>query len=182
MLCKAENFPSTSPYGSNSATSSGTASEVAHSQPRARAPDLVGSILPSPYQFRARIQSYQALAAPFPGDSARERIDLATGEHLRDDLRRRRTVSPRPRPRSSAAAGSEFADPRSCGAAHARFRLRVIPALGGFLKARPWRVLYGRRAMKSSSTERYLSEKKNYIDSVIRKSRQWVGDPFLRCP
>ena len=32
-------------------------------------PDLVGSRLPSPYHFRARIQSFQAVAAPFPGDS-----------------------------------------------------------------------------------------------------------------
>src|SRR5271154_6096174 len=34
-----------------------------------RVPDLVGSRLPSPYHFRARIQSFQAVAAPFPGDS-----------------------------------------------------------------------------------------------------------------
>src|SRR5271155_1093953 len=32
-------------------------------------PDLVGSRLPGPYHFRARIQSFQAFAAPFPGDS-----------------------------------------------------------------------------------------------------------------
>jgi hypothetical protein len=42
---------------------------VAHGRPRARVPDLVGSRLPRPYQFRARIQSFQAVAAPFPGDS-----------------------------------------------------------------------------------------------------------------
>jgi hypothetical protein len=29
----------------------------------------VGSRLPRPYHFRARIQSFQAVAAPFPGDS-----------------------------------------------------------------------------------------------------------------
>src|SRR5271170_2301134 len=34
-----------------------------------RVPDLVGSSLPSPYHFPARIQSFQAVAAPFPGDS-----------------------------------------------------------------------------------------------------------------
>jgi hypothetical protein len=34
-----------------------------------RVPDLVGSRLPSPYHFRARIQSFQAVAAPFPGGS-----------------------------------------------------------------------------------------------------------------
>src|SRR6202044_1523376 len=36
---------------------------------RARVPYLVGSRLPSPYHFRARIQSFQAVAAPFPGAS-----------------------------------------------------------------------------------------------------------------
>jgi hypothetical protein len=30
---------------------------------------LVGSRLPGPYHFRARIQSFQPVAAPFPGDS-----------------------------------------------------------------------------------------------------------------
>ena len=38
-------------------------------QPRARVPDLVGSRPPRPYHFPARIQSFQAVAAPFPGDS-----------------------------------------------------------------------------------------------------------------
>src|SRR5271154_3940798 len=42
---------------------------VAHGQPRAPVPYLVGSRLPSPYHFPARIQSFQAVAAPFPGDS-----------------------------------------------------------------------------------------------------------------
>jgi hypothetical protein len=36
---------------------------------RARVPYLVGQRLPRPYHFPARIQSFQALAAPFPGDS-----------------------------------------------------------------------------------------------------------------
>jgi hypothetical protein len=38
-------------------------------QPRAHLLHLVGSRLPSPYHLRARIQSFQPLAAPFPGDS-----------------------------------------------------------------------------------------------------------------
>src|SRR5271156_1103312 len=42
---------------------------VAHGQPCAPVPDLVGSRFPSPYHFRARIQSFQAVAAPFPGNS-----------------------------------------------------------------------------------------------------------------
>jgi hypothetical protein len=35
---------------------------------RAPVPHLVGSRLPSPYHLPARIQSFQAVAAPFPGD------------------------------------------------------------------------------------------------------------------
>ena len=34
-----------------------------------RVPDLVASTLPRPYHFPAWIQSFQAVAAPFPGDS-----------------------------------------------------------------------------------------------------------------
>ena len=49
--------------------SSGSSAGVAHGQPRARVPHLVGSRLPSPYHFPARIQSFQAVAAPFPGNS-----------------------------------------------------------------------------------------------------------------
>jgi hypothetical protein len=45
---------------------------LAESRTVSRAPrllHLVGSPLPSPYHFRARIQSFQPVAAPFPGDS-----------------------------------------------------------------------------------------------------------------
>ena len=50
--------------------SCGSSGGVARGQPRAaRVPHLVGSRLPSPYHFRARIQSFQAVAAPFPGNS-----------------------------------------------------------------------------------------------------------------
>src|SRR5271169_5960336 len=41
----------------------------ARGQLRARILDLVASRLPRPYHFRARIQSFQVVAAPFPGDS-----------------------------------------------------------------------------------------------------------------
>jgi hypothetical protein len=41
----------------------------AHGEPRARVPHLVASRLPRHYHFRALIQSFQAVAAPFPGDS-----------------------------------------------------------------------------------------------------------------
>ena len=49
--------------------SRGSSAGVAHGQPCARVPDIVGSTPPRPYHFRARIQSFQAVAAPFPGDS-----------------------------------------------------------------------------------------------------------------
>jgi hypothetical protein len=48
---------------------SGSSAEVARGRLRGRVPDLVGSRLPRPYQFPARIQSFQAVAAPFPGDA-----------------------------------------------------------------------------------------------------------------
>ena len=49
--------------------SRGSSVVVAHRQPGARVLDIVGSSLPRPYHFPARIQSYQVVAAPFPGDS-----------------------------------------------------------------------------------------------------------------
>ena len=45
----------------------GSSAEVAHGRPRGRIPDLVGSRPPRPYHFPARIQSFQGVAAPFPG-------------------------------------------------------------------------------------------------------------------
>src|SRR5271154_1632279 len=50
----------------------GSSAEVAHGRPRGRVPDLVGSRLPSPYHLPARIQSFQAVAVPFPGDPTPE--------------------------------------------------------------------------------------------------------------
>src|SRR5271163_4683190 len=47
----------------------GSSAGAAHGELPARLPHLVGSRPPSPYHFRARIQSFQAVAAPFPGDS-----------------------------------------------------------------------------------------------------------------
>jgi len=63
---------------------------VAHGQPCAPVPDLVGSRFPSPYHFRARIQSFQAVAAPFPGDSV---LPSAT-KHLGSKDRRSARRSP----------------------------------------------------------------------------------------
>jgi len=64
----------------------GSSAGVAHGRPRARVPDLVGSRLPSPYHFRARIQSFQGIAAPFPGDSALSSDPLAPRNFLRDRI------------------------------------------------------------------------------------------------
>ena len=41
----------------------------ADGQPRGRVPDVVASRLLRPYHFPALIQSFQSVAAPFPGDS-----------------------------------------------------------------------------------------------------------------
>ena len=43
----------------------------ARGRPRARIPDVVAWRLARPYHFRARIQSFQVVAAPFPGNVRR---------------------------------------------------------------------------------------------------------------
>jgi hypothetical protein len=76
MLCKQENFlPLLSErrvrrwrcgrFRNEALLSVGT-----RGRPRARIPDVVAWRLPRPYQFRARIQSFQVVAAPFPGNLA----------------------------------------------------------------------------------------------------------------
>ena len=47
-----------------------SSAEVAHGRPRDRVLYLVGPRLPRPYHFPARIQSFQAVAAPFPGEGS----------------------------------------------------------------------------------------------------------------
>ena len=76
-------FSATSPKP-KSGRSRGSSAGAAHGRPRARAPDVVGSRLPRPYHFRARIQSYQAVAAPFPGDSALPSSPLGPRSHDRN--------------------------------------------------------------------------------------------------
>ncbi len=104
---KAPHFPS-----AHHAEPTATASTVAHGQPHDLIPHLVGSRLPSPYHFRARIQSFQAVAAPFPGDS-----DLPSAS--RDERRapgaapaRRRHGRPRAT-RSCAGSGGGCAKSRA---------------------------------------------------------------------
>ncbi len=66
LLCEAENFPPASARVEFRQRSCGSGRSA--SQPRARVPDVVASRLPRYYHSRARIQSFQAVAAPFPGD------------------------------------------------------------------------------------------------------------------
>ena len=66
----------------------GSSAGSAHAQPRAHVPYLVGTRLPSPYHFRARIQSFQAVAAPFPGDSV---FPSATTPRFKDRRSARRS-------------------------------------------------------------------------------------------
>src|SRR5271156_3136056 len=86
----------------------GSSAGVAHGRPRARVPHLVGSRLPSPYHFRARIQSFQGIAAPFPGDSTLSSDPLAPRNFLRD------RIDPLERPRGGggrAPARAKRSDP-----------------------------------------------------------------------
>jgi hypothetical protein len=53
----------------------------AHGQHLARVLDIVASRHPRPYHFRALIQSFQAVAAPFPGDSVLPSDPLARGRN-----------------------------------------------------------------------------------------------------
>src|SRR5271170_1406714 len=84
MLCKQENFPPASfeamrPSLAMRAVSERGASRFARAGAafggrdsfRAGVPYLVALWLPRPYHFPARIQSFQVVAAPFPGDSVR---------------------------------------------------------------------------------------------------------------
>jgi hypothetical protein len=50
-------------------SSSGPSAGVSHGAPRVRVPHLVGRRLPTCYNFRAGIQSFQGVAAQFPSDS-----------------------------------------------------------------------------------------------------------------
>jgi len=84
-------------------------------------PYLGGQALPGPYHFRARIQSFQAFAAPFAGDSAWRCAPRAMGRFpralraRREDpsaLRRRNRDSDRARARSRDAVDSLKVGPR----------------------------------------------------------------------
>jgi hypothetical protein len=65
----------------------------------ARVPDLVVSRLPSPYQFRARIQSFQGVAAPFAGDSVVTSASRAASATATPGSRDRRSARRQPPPR-----------------------------------------------------------------------------------
>jgi hypothetical protein len=93
--------------------SRGSPTGVARRQPRARVPHLVGSTLPSPYHFRARIQSFQAVAAPFPGDSVLPSGPLAARSRRGKRLGSTRSRGLRRGEGRGAAAPREFGPARS---------------------------------------------------------------------
>jgi hypothetical protein len=140
MLCKAENFLPAPRVEFDNVLA---APAGAHGQPRARVPDVVASRLPSPYHFRERIQSFQAVAEPFPGDPvlpSRQEIRRAAW-----DRRGSKTKS------QSAAT----ADPPACDAARrdARVRRPARALLDGRTSLTTWP--WGRRVgetMKNPST------------------------------
>jgi len=109
-------------------SSSRSSAWVVPGQPRTRVPDVVGSRLPRPYHFPARIQSFQAFAAPFPGDSglpsasrAARRAPGPGGGGVGDPALRHPARSTRPRPRGSGAATGRRL-PRRCACGSSRFR------------------------------------------------------------
>jgi hypothetical protein len=79
-------------------------------QPESRAvsyapvsPHLVGSRLQSPYHFPARIQSFQAVAAPFPGDSVLPSHSRARSQRRNASVQKSRSARRPPPGRRSAA-------------------------------------------------------------------------------
>ena len=80
----------------------------AHGQHLACVLDLVAPRLPRPYHFPARIQSFQAVAAPFPGDSVLPSDPLAPRSRRPNRLGSK--VCSRPGPRGATRPGSERPD------------------------------------------------------------------------
>jgi hypothetical protein len=105
-------------------------SRAAPWQPRAGVPDVVGSRRPSPYNFRAGIQSFQGVVAQFPGETLRGRVML--------------TARPSGRPR----AGREFQARHKTSAA----RSPRVPAFAGTTCVSSWTVrfpdLFKQRAVR----------------------------------
>ena len=96
---------------------------LAPRQPRTHVPDLVGSRFPSPYHFRARIQSFQGVAAPFPGDSVLPAASrAATPANAAWELRKIATfrLQARVRPKQSTNYYCYFSSPPPERAAPAR--------------------------------------------------------------
>jgi hypothetical protein len=69
-----------------------------------RAPDLGGSRVRSPYHFRARIQPFQAVAAPFAGEPALQSGPSAPRPKRRSARDRRPGLAARPSPGAPRAA------------------------------------------------------------------------------
>jgi hypothetical protein len=101
MLCEAENFPSASPRVEfDNVLAAPRRSARSAARP---VPDVVASRLPSYYNFRARIQSFQAVAAPFPGKAVLP-LGKRFVERLGTDLEaRKKAKAPQPLIRRLAA-------------------------------------------------------------------------------
>jgi len=85
-------------------------------------PDLGGSRVRSPYHFRARIQPFQAVAAPFPGEPALPSGPPAPRPKRRSARDRRPALAARPSP------GARRAAPRPIGCKRQQRERIVIQA------------------------------------------------------
>ena len=103
MLCEAENFPPASArveFDNVLAAPGRSARSAAR-----RCTRCCGSRLPSPYHLRARIQSFQAFAAPFPGDPvlpSRQEIRRAAWDRFGSKKKSENVAAADPPPRGSA--------------------------------------------------------------------------------
>ena len=111
--------------------------------PARRIPDIVGTRLPSPYHFRARIQSFQAVAAPFPGDS------VLPSSHLVAATPASEAASVRPA-RGTARAKSRFLPHFVSFQRFARRKISLSVATPISCSARPARLRRERRCLPPS--------------------------------
>jgi hypothetical protein len=151
-LCKAENFPSrgcaaaveqrSRPSPPTTFANSWIGPGERWSAAR-RVLHLVGSRLPRPYHFRARIQSFQAVAAPFPGD-----FGLPSGSRsLRSRRAKRRAFG---RPVEPARAKPRFRPDFVSFQGFARRKISLSVAMPISCSARSTRLRRERRCLPSS--------------------------------
>ena len=105
----------------------------AHGPPRGRVPDVVASRLLRPHHFPALIQSFQSVAAPFPGNSGFDR-----------DCGARRSVGQRQAPRSRLAG-----EPIRRPSAGRKIRDGTMRTLS----------VYRKQATRDSARQKHISQK-----------------------